>query len=156
MMSKTVIGLVGIGVGLGAGYFFFATPDKGAMDESMPGLDGTMHSHAMLEVDMTKPVPSVSVDALEDAKDGYNIRLTTANYTWTPEKVNGTPVQGEGHAHIYVNGVKVARLYGEWFHLPTDKLLDGENVIEVTLNANDHSEWVQDGEHIAATVTLTK
>jgi hypothetical protein len=114
------------------------------------------HAHAELEVDATKPVPTISVEALKDAKDGYNIHITTTNYAWAPEHVNGAAVQGEGHAHIYVNGVKIARVYGEWFNLSESTLQDGENIVEVTLNANDHSEWMHKGEHIADTVTITK
>jgi hypothetical protein len=110
--------------------------------------------HTMVEVDVALPVPTVQVEAFEDAKGGYNIHVRTTNYTFTPEAVNESPVPNTGHAHVYVNGVKVARLYGEWFNLPGDLFHEGENLIEVTLNANDHSEWALGGEHIAALVTV--
>lgn len=112
--------------------------------------------HAMTEIDTTVPVPTVQVEALRDTKGGYNIHVTTTNYTFTPEMVNTDPVPNAGHAHVYVNGIKVARLYGEWFNLPADVFQKGENLIEVTLNANDHSEWARNGEHIAGSVIVTE
>jgi len=41
-------------------------------------------------------------------------------------------------------------------HRSNAALADGENVIEVTLNTNDHSEWTHAGEHITATLTHKK
>lgn len=163
-MNKVFIGLVCLLLGLGIGYVVF-TPGESLEEnniESMPLMQNKdehmmdMHDHATLEVDVAKPVPSVSVEAMKDAKDGYNLHIVTKNYKWTPEKVNQTPVQGEGHAHIYVNGEKIARLYGEWFNVPGAVLQSGKNEIKITLNANDHSEWLNNGEHIEAITVIEK
>jgi len=156
--------IVGIIIGFGAGYYMYNTAPQGLSDlmmmedemETDDSMDTMEHSHAMLEVDDSQPIPSVSLEALKDAEDGYNVRISVENFKLIPENVNGNPTPGEGHAHIFVNGTKIARLYGEWFHIGADKLESGSNTIEVTLNANDHSEWVHDEEHIADTVTVTK
>lgn len=113
------------------------------------------HQHSMLQVDISKPIPTINIEAIPDAKDGYNIHLITTDYKWAPEEVNQSPIQGSGHAHIYVNGVKVARVYGEWFHLSAGTLKIGDNEISVTLNANDHSEWVNGDNHIISTIHIT-
>jgi hypothetical protein len=141
--------LVGYVLGLGM-------PDgsQSTVMDMSPAMDHTMH--AMTEIDTTVPVPTVQVEALKDTKGGYNIHVTTTNYAFTPEAVNTDPVPNTGHAHVYVNGMKVARLYGEWFNLPADVFQKGDNLIEVTLNANDHSEWSRDGEHIAGSVIVTE
>ena len=55
-------------------------------------------------------------------------------------------------AHLYINGEKVARLYGPWYHIAY--LEPGKNEILVTLNANNHGEYLHDGEVIADTVTV--
>lgn len=113
------------------------------------------HSHGGDGFEASEPVPSVDVEVVEDPKSGYNIRLTTTDFTFTPESVGGDEVtSGEGHAHLYVDGQKVARLYGEWYHLDRD-LSAGEHDIRVTLNADDHSEYVSGGEPIEATATIT-
>ena len=163
MKNSLLYGILGLLIGFGGGYLSsHAEPhsDKITMSDERAASMATgsamdMH-HAMLEVDSAKPVPTVSVEAIPDSKDGYNIHLTTTNYTFTPEKVGQAPIANQGHAHLYVNGVKVARLYGDWFNLSASTLKAGENAIEVTLNANDHSEWVIDGKHIAADVSVTK
>ena len=58
------------------------------------------------------------------------------NFTFAPQNVDGEPVDGEGHAHLYVDDVKVARVYGEWFHL--DSLPEDAQQVYVSLYANNH------------------
>ena len=153
-----MFGLV-VGYVMGLATVGTSTPTQEEALEDMDTMtmsSDTIHAHAMTEVDSTLPVPTVSIETSKDSKDGYNIHLVTEHFRFTPELVNNDPVQGEGHAHIYVNGEKIARLYGDWFNLSSDDMQSGENVIEVTLNANDHSEWVIDGQHIADSTSLTK
>lgn len=154
-MNKGIVSIIGIGVGIGIGYMLFSGAPA-TEKEGMEMMEGEHMDHAMLEVDTTKPIPSVTLEAIPDAKDGYNVHLTLTNFAFVPEKINQDPVANEGHAHLYVNGVKRARIYGTWFHIGANELKAGENTIKVTLNANDHSEWVLAGEHIAASVTVTK
>lgn len=154
--------IVGLGVGFWTGYTFSApqqTQENTSIVSESTSMSVTNHAsstpHPMLEVE-SRPIPRISINAHKDAKDGYNIRISTAEFKWAPDAVNTTPAQGEGHAHIYVNGIKLARVYGEWFHVSDDKLQKGENLIEVTLNANDHSEWTVSGQHIADSIVVIK
>lgn len=152
MKSKILFFIVGAFFVLWAGYTMFMSPQI-RKEMNMDSMEA-MHSHAMLEVDKESPVPEISIKAYKDKKDGYNIHIMTENFSFAPTKVNGLPTQGEGHAHLYVNEEKIARVYGEWFHVSADLLEYGENIIEVTLNANDHSEWIVDGVHIADQVVI--
>ena len=168
MNNVIVVGIIGLLVGLGGGYFFATGApiedgdDRHAMEDGSMHMEeddshGGSHSHAEREVAADTATPSVSIEAVEDTKDGYNIRILTENFVFAPENVNGEPTQGEGHAHVFVNGTKISRVYGEWFHLTGDKLKEGENMISVTLNANDHSEWIlSDGTHVSASTMVTK
>ena len=144
-------------IGLATGYYIGAY--GAATNESLPtgeAVPSTMHTHPTVAVDQTKPVPTVTIEATKDEKDGYNLHLLTTNYRFTPEAVNTEPVSNTGHAHLYVNGVKIARVYSDWFNLSAADMQEGENLIEVTLNANDHSEWMLNDQHISATTTLYK
>lgn len=86
-----------------------------------------------------------------DAKSGFNVETT--NWTWAPENVNAAALPNQGHAHLYVDGVKVARLYGPWYHL--DGLAPGPHDITVTLNANNHAEYAADEHHkLVSTVSI--
>jgi hypothetical protein len=118
------------------------------MTEEMP------HSHSaeMFTVSADE-APSLKIMVTEDAKSGYNVRLMTENFTFTPESVNGENVIGEGHAHLYVDGEKIGRLYGPDFHY--DGNFEGTKTFKATLNANDHSEYAVDGEAISAEVAVT-
>lgn len=154
-MQKIILsGMISLVIGFVVGYLIFSGPQTPAQMASMQNMESM--PHPMLEVDSSLPVPSVSLEAISDSKDGYNLHITTTNYTFTPEKVGESPTQNEGHAHLYVNGVKIARLYGPWFNISNSVLKDGENTVEVTLNANDHSEWMQNGTHISDIITITK
>ncbi len=88
----------------------------------------------------------------EDVVGGYNIYIETENFTFTPNEASESHVDNQGHAHIYVDGKKVGRVYGPWYHLPA--LEEGEHVIKVELNGNDHATLVVDGKEVSATVTV--
>jgi LEA14-like dessication related protein len=68
--------------------------------------------------------------------------------------VNGENVQNTGHAHLYVNGIKIARLYGPDFHIPD--LPAGEHELTVNLSSNDHSYYFVNGIQIEARATITQ
>jgi hypothetical protein len=94
---------------------------------------------------------TVDVKATPDAKSGANLHVTTTGFTWAPRHASGRSVDGEGHAHVYVDGEKVGRMYGEWLHLPLDP---GRHKIEVSLNGNDHSDYLVDGAPVRARTTV--
>lgn len=80
--------------------------------------------------------PTLSIETTRDGA-GWTLRVITTNFTLTPERIGGPHIPGEGHGHVYLNGVKQARIYGEWYHI--DKVPAGDVELRVTLNSNDHS-----------------
>lgn len=98
--------------------------------------------------------PEITAFRIEkDAVGGFNVFLATENFTFAPEEVNGADVEGHGHAHLYVNGVKLARLYGPALHIP--ELPFGPLDFRVALNTNNHSEYAILGVPIDARATFT-
>jgi hypothetical protein len=87
-----------------------------------------------------------------DAKKGYNLYVTTKAFTWAPKHVNQKHKRGEGHAHLYVDGEKVTRLYGPAFYL--GELSPGAHAVRVTLNGNDHGDYVQGSEVVESEVEV--
>jgi hypothetical protein len=140
-------------VGFLGGYVVFNHPasavDTHMVADEHAGIDYMQaHAHDPLEVPTSAPTPSVSLTLYKDAKSGYNAHITTTNIRFAPEHASGAYVAGEGHAHIYVNGVKINRVYGEWYHLAD--VVPGD-VVSVQLSSNNHKELTIHGEAIADT-----
>lgn len=114
------------------------------------GHNAMEHTHEPYDVPEGVPVPTVELNVNEDEKGGWNVQIITTNFTFAPERVNQDNVDGEGHAHIYVDGEKVTRVYSEWYYL--GDLGEGEYEISVDLNTNQHDVYAVDGEPIEASV----
>ncbi|MFW2590221.1 hypothetical protein [Sagittula sp. SSi028] len=117
---------------------------------------GMGHTNPLREVAADLPVPTITHLVFPDEMDGYNVQILTRNFTFTPSAINKDVVANEGHAHLYINGEKISRVYGNWMHIPSSFLVTGANAVSVTLNANDHSEWSKDGVSISSTVIVVK
>ncbi len=107
-------------------------------------------THELIAISGAKPTLDLSVSA--DPKSGWNVEAAVENFTFTPRETGGEPVDGEGHLHLYVDGAKIGRLYGPWWHIPA--LSEGSHDIMVELTANDHSPWSVDDEPIRAMATV--
>ncbi|SEL89033.1 hypothetical protein SAMN05444413_12027 [Roseivivax marinus] len=95
------------------------------------------HDHAtQLSLPSDAQAPTLDVSVEPDPASGWNLHLATTGFAFAPLSASGAHVLGEGHAHLYVNGQKRARIYGAWTHLA--ELPAGDVELRVTLNANDH------------------
>lgn len=163
---KKPLALFGIGLFFGAGIGFLVAaanevtlsghdhgdPAHHGEHAAMVTHGGHGAHHALLDISGEGPVPSVSLAAHPDTGDAVNLEIITENFTFAPEAVNGPHVPGQGHAHVYLNGQKVARAYGAWFHL--SGLPETGAEIRVTLNANSHEPLARNGAPIEAVVTV--
>ncbi|MCY4273458.1 MAG: hypothetical protein OXF00_12535 [bacterium] len=111
------------------------------------------HDHAtLMEVDY-EPVPTIEIATHLDPMSGVNLEVTTTGFTLAPERASTDPVDGEGHMHIYLDGVKLRRLYGHWAHL--DITEPGDHEIRVELSANNHAVLAVNGDKLDATAVVT-
>ena len=119
----------------------------------VPPHDHGAHSHGDAgRVGWAGDAPQMAIEVVEDPKSGYNALITIDGMTLSAANVNGDHVDGEGHLHLYVNGQKVGRLYGDATHIPV--LPVGEVEITVGAFANDHSAYVIDGAPIEASTSI--
>lgn len=107
------------------------------------------HQHKMMEIPAGQPVPKVDLVVYKDAMKGWNLQAKVVNFNFAPESINKAAKSGEGHAHLYVNGQKITRLYSSWYYL--ENLKPGKNEVTVSLNANSHEALAQNGKMIADT-----
>lgn len=119
------------------------------VDLSMAGL----HRHDRRNVP-AENAPNVELTAAEDPMmpGHFNLRIDTDNFQFAPENVSSKFVIGEGHAHIFVDDVKISRAYDSYYHLP--RLDPGKHTIKVTLNTNNHQEYAVDGATISDSVQV--
>lgn len=155
-----LIAVVSLITGFGVGFFIASnsrTGDNMMLYDKRSSKQELMENHYMethdkLDVSEPSTAPTISLSVERDPMSGYNVHITTSNFTFTPENAGLPPADNEGHAHLYVNGKKIARMYSPWYHI---SLLDsGENEIRVTLNTNDHKEYAIDDKTIEDTVIL--
>uniref|UniRef100_B8HQR1 DUF4399 domain-containing protein n=1 Tax=Cyanothece sp. (strain PCC 7425 / ATCC 29141) TaxID=395961 RepID=B8HQR1_CYAP4 len=106
------------------------------------------HSHQLLEIPPGQPVPTVKLIVHPDAKQGWNLELQVTNFKFTPPQLQSKSNFSEGHAHLYLDGKKITRLYGSWYYLAS--LPPGQHQLKVTLNAHGHETLAYKGQPIQA------
>lgn len=162
-MPKTLTFLIiGLFFGTGLGFLLAATSGTtgdhamGASDSAVH--DHAAHSHGAMDHDHSKltevtgPVPTLTLTLHPDGRQSRNLEMQVEHFTFDPVAVNGDHVAGRGHAHVYINDIKIGRAYGSWMHL--EALPIGTHELRVTLNSNDHSQLAVDGAPIEATTTV--
>ena len=128
-------------------------PTGGTMQHA--AADGEMKHHdhgAALTLPAGPGAPALKVHIVADPVSGWNLHVMADNFRFAPDRAGFDHVAGEGHAHVYVNGGKLARLYGPWMHI--GQLPEGDVEVKVTLNSNDHRLLAVDGVPVAHTVSV--
>ena len=111
------------------------------------------HSAKLIPAGYKNP-PSVKIRLGKDAhtKGAFNLFVDLENFRFAPEEVNKTSRINEGHAHLYLNGKKVTRLYGTSYFM--DQLPKGNIEIRVTLNTNMHEDLSYKGKFVQDVVVF--
>ena len=105
--------------------------------------DGTMSIHEVSPQD----APTGTLEIEKDPTGGFNVHVVTNNFIWRPEMASMKYVPGEGHAHVFLDGRKIMRIYNEWFHLNTFQFATraGEQILSVEFVGNDHAPYTIQG-----------
>ena len=124
------------------------------------------HSHMPIAVPSGVEPLSLSLALTKDSMSGYNLKLLTQHYVLTspPNGVDMaalmTPSLDQqtgflmGHAHLYINGEKIQRIYGHNIHLPQSRFSQGTNSISVSLNNHGHMYWTNANKKVVATLYI--
>ena len=97
-------------------------------------------------------VPTIAAKLERDPTSGFNLNLETRNFTFAPELSGLDHKDGMGHAHLYIDGQKIARLYGNWFHI--SEIPKDAKSLEITLNSNDHRPFFVNNALISSIIAL--
>jgi hypothetical protein len=145
-----ITGLIAGGATAGGSSTADAILDRYPIELSLAG----QHRHDVKNVPADE-APGLDIEVMKDPmmSTNVNVFINTTDFTFAPESVSSEHVLGEGHAHVFVDDVKVSRSYGPWYHIP--RLKPGNHTIKVTLNTNDHMEYGVNGTNIMDTETIT-
>jgi hypothetical protein len=157
MRNSLFLLIIGLFFGGGLGYLIAAT-NNSTLDGHSHGAEVGMsgHDHSMMtpfRIADDVSAPTLQVVLHKDATAGYNLEVITTNYTFSPEQVNLENQPNVGHAHVYVNGEKLARIYAPWMHIGS--LPSGKVEVSVSLNTNDHSPVFVGDAPLVASQTVT-
>ena len=96
--------------------------------------------------------PQASLEIQKDPTGGFNVHVVTTSFVWRPEMASMQHIPGEGHAHVYLDGRKIMRIYNEWFHLNTYQFSTraGEQLLSIEFVGNDHAPYTIQGMPVGA------
>ncbi|MEU6659200.1 hypothetical protein [Streptomyces sp. NPDC046821] len=158
-VALLLVGSAGVTAGCGGRATTHHKPGTGHQEAS--GFAGRLldrkdeSGHRYRQVDAAG-APSVKLTVRPDSMDGWNVQLAVQDFRFTPESVGGGALPGRGHAHLYLDDHKIARVYGEWYHLPASAVPKGTHRLTARLYADDHTAWAVDGKPVESTADVTE
>ncbi len=100
------------------------------------------------------PAPAIRIDMPNGADaSGFPVQLTIDNLALVAVPDGTAHVAGEGHAHIYLKGLKLGRLYTD--ALTLGALPPGGYTLRIALNSHDHRPYLKNGAAVEAVATFT-
>ncbi|MGV6849531.1 MAG: copper chaperone PCu(A)C [Marinibacterium sp.] len=119
--------------------------------ESMIQMDDSDHGAMVYRVPDGQAAPRLSM-AVRPEADGWTVLLTAQHFAFAPDLADGPAVAGTGHGHLYLDGLKLGRVYGPEFHIGA--LLPGRYTLRVTLNTNDHRIYADADGPVSASAVI--
>lgn len=87
------------------------------------------------------PVPELALRwKKEPDEDGLEVQLDVRNFKFVRVGDDAAHVPNEGHAHIYLNGLKLGRMYQDTFAV--GRIPPGRYTLTVSLNTHDHRPYL--------------
>ena len=112
--------------------------------------------HPGHKVEAEIPYPTIELKLIKDDMDGYNLFIKLENFILTPEDVGKKNYFNSGHMLLFVNDIKISRVYSNWFHIPSRYFNLKENIIKITLNSNLHDLFTINGNPIQSEIKVEK
>jgi len=117
-----------------------------------------IHEHVSKDIGENTPIPKIEIQIFSDPIDGVNVHVDVENYVLNApdmaESRGDVTKAGilQGHAHVFVNALKLRRLYGSDIHIPASTLNEGVNQVAISLNSHQHENWTKGGHDIMGSI----
>ncbi len=113
------------------------------------GQGAMQHDNAIgVEEDLAPSVEIIPPETI--SADGFDVILAVDNFDFVMAADDASHQPNQGHAHIYLNGLKLGRMYEDRFRVGA--LTPGEYRLRVGLNTNDHRPYEVSGSTVEATL----
>ena len=100
------------------------------------------------------PSPKIRLLAPDGfSEEGSDIKLEVENFSFVLTTDDAQHVPNEGHAHIYLNGLKLGRLYETTFTLGA--VPPNSYELHFKLNSNDHKPYLSEAEPVGEFLSFT-
>lgn len=110
--------------------------------------------HAVLAPEIGEVAPSLEMKVMQGDNSSWKVELITMNFIFDPDQETPVHIPGHGHGHLYINGVKIQRMYSETATIGS--LPPGKYEILVVLNTNVHVPYMtKSGEPVAASEMIS-
>ena len=104
-------------------------------------------------VEEGEPAPEVSLRTEPKADGtGWRVLVDAMDFTFAEHLTGTDHIPGVGHGHLYVNGLKIGRLYENVMEFGA--LPKGTHTVRVSLNTNDHRAYVIGDTPVMAEATI--
>ena len=111
--------------------------------------------HPGNKIDADKPYPSINLKVIKDKIDGYNIFINLKNFNLNPSEIGGENISNSGYLQLFINDIRITRIYSDWVHVPQRFFNLKENFIKITIHSYLHDQFTIKGkpiEHIVKVI----
>lgn len=139
-MRSLVIGAIVFFFVLIAGIVLLVEDPLGISNSYAPPSESVFYPVGQDQQPFASEKPSLALDVNLDGTTA-DVMMITQNFAFVKADETGkeAPTHGQGHAHIYLDGQLIAKVYDPEFMLK--KLPKGEHELRVELAYNNHLEY---------------
>ena len=104
--------------------------------------------HPGNKIEAKMPYPKINIEVFRDKIEGYNLFFNLQNFKLSPDKIEIKNENNSGYLQLFINDIKISRIYSKWFHAPERFFNQKENTIKIKLFTNLHDELTIDNQPI--------
>ena len=108
-----------------------------------------MHKMAAMGGQQAPADTALSMMVEQSGDNSWRVQLALSNFNLVKVDDGAAHVPGEGHGHLYVNGLKMGRLYDPVARIGA--LPPGRHLVRVTLNTHTHQAYLQGDQILTVT-----
>ncbi|MDJ0628104.1 MAG: hypothetical protein QNJ44_07565 [Rhodobacter sp.] len=102
-------------------------------------------------LDAGRDAPGLAMSVKPDGA-GWLVELEVERFEFSRDAVDGPHQPGVGHGHLYLDGLKLQRMYDASARIGS--LPKGSYEVRVVLNTNDHRAYASNGKPVAAAAQI--